>query len=171
MTLSQTIDSTKILEASLFDTEGLFYFQILNKNSKQTILNEHCFNKKLNWKMDDTNYEESRRQFLAKLGLSVGAVAIGSAKLSATVLNDKTEFPLTESQQTLMQNYERWMDKFIPAVQAQRADQNDKNAKAKIMELSEEAESWRAELTEYMKDENFARYYMTATERLTKEVY
>ncbi|WP_346856986.1 twin-arginine translocation signal domain-containing protein [uncultured Draconibacterium sp.] len=117
------------------------------------------------------DYEESRRTFLAKLGLTVGAVAVGSTKLSATVLNDKADFVLTSEQKQLMENYEVWMDKFIPAVQAQRADQNDQLAKAKIMELSEQAESWRAELTEYMKDENFARYYMTATERLTKEVY
>ncbi|MCY1720945.1 hypothetical protein OU798_11375 [Prolixibacteraceae bacterium Z1-6] len=117
------------------------------------------------------DYEESRRSFITKLGLTVGSVAIGSAKLSATVLNDKAEFELTHEQKQLMDNYEVWMDKFIPAVRAQRKDQNDQVAKAKIMELSEEAESWRAELTEFMKDENFARYYMTATERLTKEVY
>lgn len=121
--------------------------------------------------MDDTNYEESRRQFLTKLGLSVGAVATGSVKLSATVLNTKAEFKLTEEQQKLMAKYEVWMDKFIPAVQAQRKNQEDLIAKAKIMELSHEAETWQPQLVKFMEDENFARYYMTATERLTKEVY
>ena len=121
--------------------------------------------------MDNTNYEESRRKFLAKLGLTVGAVSVGTAKLSASVLNAKTEFILTNSQQKLMDKYELWMDNFIPAVQAQRENDDDLIAKARIMELSKDAESWRIELTEYMKDENFARYYMTATERLTKEVY
>ncbi len=117
------------------------------------------------------DYEESRRKFLAKLGLTVGNVAVGSAKLSAIVMHDKAEFALTNEQKRLMENYEVWMDKFIPAVKAQRENQNDAIAKAKIVELSEEAETWRAELTEYMKDDNFARYYMTATQRLTKEVY
>jgi len=121
--------------------------------------------------MDDTNYEESRRQFLAKLGLTVGAVAVGSDKLSATVLNDKTEFPLTSAQKELMDNYEVWMDNFIPAVKAQRENEEDLIAKARIMELSREAETWQPQLIEFMKDDNFARYYMTATERLTKEVY
>lgn len=121
--------------------------------------------------MEQTNYEESRRMFLAKLGLSVGAVAVGSAKLSATVLNDKMEFPLTGEQTELMAKYEEWMDKFIPAVKAQREDEEDLIAKAKIVELSDEAETWRPQLAEFMKDDNFARYYMTATERLTKEVY
>ncbi len=118
-----------------------------------------------------TNYEESRRQFLAKLGLTVGSVAVGTAKLSATVINDKMEFPLTTEQQELMDKYEVWMDKFIPAVKAQRENQEDVEAKLKITELSEEAETWRIELTEFMKDENFARYYMAATERMTKEIY
>lgn len=121
--------------------------------------------------MDNTNYEESRRQFLTKLGLTVGAVAIGTAKLSASVLNNKTEFPLSDAQQKLMDKYEVWIDNMVPAVKAQRLNQEDLIAKARIMELSHEAEEWQPELIEFMKDENFARYYMTVTERLTKEVY
>ncbi|WP_347838332.1 hypothetical protein [uncultured Draconibacterium sp.] len=121
--------------------------------------------------MDNTNYEETRRKFLTKLGLSIGAVAVGSEKISATLLNSRQEFPLTTEQQRLMDQYELWMDAFIPAVQRQRANNEDLIAKAKIMELSEQAEIWRPQLEKFMEDENFARYYMTVTERLTKEVY
>ncbi|HPE75640.1 MAG TPA: hypothetical protein P5210_13665 [Draconibacterium sp.] len=116
-------------------------------------------------------YEESRRAFLAKLGMTVGTTIAASTKLSATVLNSKAEFPLTAEQQEFMDNYEKWMDKFIPAVKAQRENAEDKIAKAAIVDLSEEVETRRSQLIEYMKDENFARYYMTATERLTKEIY
>jgi len=116
-------------------------------------------------------YEESRRAFLAKLGLTVGTTIAASTKLSATVLNSKAEFPLTAEQQEFMLDYENWMDKFIPAVKAQRENPDDKIAKAAIVELSEDVESRRLQLIEYMKDDNFARYYMTATERLTKEIY
>ncbi|MBK6283084.1 MAG: hypothetical protein IPF54_10855 [Draconibacterium sp.] len=116
-------------------------------------------------------YEESRRAFLAKLGLTVGTTIAVSTKLSATVLNSKTEFPLKADQQEFMELYEKWMDKFIPAVKAQRENQEDKIAKATIVELSEEVDNRRSQLIEYMKDDNFARYYMTATERLTKEIY
>jgi len=116
-------------------------------------------------------YEESRRAFLTKLGLTVGTSVVASAKLSATVLNNKSEFPLTTAQQEFMGNYEKWMDKFIPAVKAQRENQNDKITKADIVSLSEEANTWQVQLIAYMKDDNFARYYMTATERLTKEIY
>ncbi|HSH20224.1 MAG TPA: hypothetical protein VLA03_07210, partial [Draconibacterium sp.] len=94
-----------------------------------------------------------------------------SAKLSATVLNNKTEFPLTAEQQQFMGQYEKWMDKFIPAIRVQRENQSDQTAKAAIVQLSEEANTWQPQLIEYMKDDNFARYYMTVTERMTKEIY
>jgi hypothetical protein len=45
-----------------------------------------------------------------------------------------------------MSKYEFWMDKFIPAAKAQRENQEDLIAKAKIMELSREAEAWQPDL-------------------------
>ncbi len=116
-------------------------------------------------------YEESRRAFLSKLGLSVGVTTLAGKTLSANVLNNKLEFPLTKDQRKLMDRYEKWMDEFIPVIKANRANENDPIAKQRISELSEEAESWRQQLVKFMKDENFARHYMTATERMTKEIY
>ncbi|RIJ50427.1 twin-arginine translocation signal domain-containing protein [Maribellus luteus] len=116
-------------------------------------------------------YEESRRSFLTKLGLTIGAGALGVEKLSAKVMNDKTEFPLSADQQQLMDRYEQWMDEFIPVIKAFRANPADLDAQKGIADLSEVAESWREQLTVFMKDDNFARYYMTATERMTKEIY
>lgn len=116
-------------------------------------------------------YEESRRAFLTKLGLAIGVSTVGSEKLSAKVLNKRTEFPLSSEQQQFMDRYEQWMDQFIPVIRDFRNDANNKASQKRIAELSEEAELWRVQVTEYMKDENFARYYMTATERMTKEIY
>ena len=116
-------------------------------------------------------YEESRRAFLTKLGLTIGASAVTGEKLSAKVLNSKVEFPLTTEQLQFMDRYEAWMDEFIPVIKNFRANQNDELAQKQIAQLSEEAESWRVQLIKYMKDDNFARYYMTATERMTKEIY
>lgn len=116
-------------------------------------------------------YEESRRAFIAKLGLTVGVAATGTEKLSAKVMNNKAEFPLTTEQQLLMDRYELWMDEFIPVIKAHRENENNLVAKNHIGELSEIAESWRNQLVEFMKDENFARHYMAATERMTKEIF
>lgn len=116
-------------------------------------------------------YEESRRAFLTKLGLTIGASAVTGEKLSAKVLNSKVEFPLTTEQLQFMDRYEAWMDEFIPVIKNFRANPEDAIAKKRIAQLSEEAETWRVQLIKYMKDDNFARYYMTATERMTKEIY
>lgn len=70
-----------------------------------------------------------------------------------------------------MQQYEEWMDDFIPAIKAQRKKPDDVNAKQSIVKLSQKADGWKSQLENYMKDENFARYYMTVTERMTKEIY
>lgn len=117
------------------------------------------------------DYENSRRAFLGKLGLAIGTTALGAEKLSATVLNDKDEFPLSKEQQKFITRYEKWMDDFIPVIKAHRANENDSQANQQIAELSEEAEAWREQLVDYMKDENFARHYMVVTERMTKEIY
>lgn len=117
------------------------------------------------------DYEESRRNFLTKLGMTIGAGVLTGEKISAKVLNSTAEFPLTNEQQKLMDRYENWMDEFIPVINNFRDNPNNAVAKKRIAELSEEAESWREELTGYMEDDNFARYYMTATERMTKEIY
>ncbi len=103
--------------------------------------------------------------------MTIGAGAVTGEKLSAKVLNSKAEFPLLDDQQQFMDRYEKWMDEFIPVIKKFRANPNNAEAKKLIAELSEEAETWRVQLTEFMKDENFARYYMTATERMTKEIY
>jgi hypothetical protein len=116
-------------------------------------------------------YEESRRSFLTKLGMTIGAGAVAGEKLSAKVLNSKAEFPLTDDQQKLMDRYENWMDEFIPVIKDFRANPDNQVAQKRIADLSEEAEGWREELNGFMKDENFARYYMTATERMTREIY
>ena len=63
------------------------------------------------------------------------------------------------------------MDEFIPVIKAHRANENDQIAKKRISELSEKAETWRKQLVEFMKDDNFASYYMAATERMTKEIF
>jgi hypothetical protein len=66
-----------------------------------------------------------------------------------------------------MQNYERWMDDFIEVIKVQKKDPENLQNNMKIVSLSEEAKQFQAELMGYMEDENFARYYMVATERMT----
>jgi len=49
----------------------------------------------------------------------------------------------------------------------QKKDPEHMGNNKKLVALSEEAKKWQMELVEYMKDENFARYFMITTERVT----
>lgn len=142
-------------------------FEIRNKHSKNGFVANYD-----EFKFEGMNdYEESRRKFLTKLGLAIGTSLVVSEKLSATVLNNKSEYALTTDQQKFMSNYEKWMNNFISAIKAQRENPDDMNAKQNIMDLSEEADNWKDKLAGFMKDDNFARYYMIVTEKMTKEIY
>lgn len=116
-------------------------------------------------------YESSRRKFLTKLGLTVGATfAVATSSLAANVLDDKDEFPLTEEQIKFMHKYEKWMDEFVEVIRIQKADSENYENNKNIVRLSEIAKTWQDELVGYMKEENFARHYMAATQRMTLEI-
>lgn len=116
-------------------------------------------------------FENSRRRFLRKLGLTLGAsMVVATAEIRATILDKKDELAITPDQQKFMDRYEKWMDKFIEVIRKQKADPDDINNNREIVRLSEVSKGWQQQLSTYMKDENFARYYMASTERMTKEI-
>lgn len=112
-------------------------------------------------------YDENRRRFLTRLGLTLGVTLTGTKVMQGE--NEATADALTISsaQKTFMQNYERWMDDFIEVIKVQKKDPENLQNNLKIVALSDEAKLFQTELMGYMKDENFARYYMVATERMT----
>jgi hypothetical protein len=115
-------------------------------------------------------YESTRRSFIRKLGLTMGAAAVGSVARANSIIEDKIQFPLEEDQAEFMNNYDRWMDEFIEVIKERRNNPDDLNVNKRLMALSEEAEAWQNQLNEFMQDENFARHYMIATERMTEEI-
>ena len=115
-------------------------------------------------------YESTRRRFLKKLGLTVGATITASSMLSATVLDKKENLQISSEQKEFMYEYEKWMDEFIVVINKQKADPDDYENNKKIVSLSEQAKTWQNKLLGYMQDQNFARHYMAATERMTLEI-
>ena len=118
-------------------------------------------------------YESNRRDFLAKLGLIVGGItlsATGFSNVSELITEKKEKFSLTPDQQKFMTKYEKWLDEFHDMAKFQKIDAAHLDNNKKLVALSEEAKSWQKELIEYMKDENFARYYMVTTERVTTTI-
>jgi hypothetical protein len=115
-------------------------------------------------------YESNRRDFLKKLGLIAGATAltaVGVSGVAEIITENKEQFKLNEEQARFMVKYEKWLDEFHAMAKFQKKDTEHPENNKKLMALSEEAKSWQKELIEHMKDENFARYYMITTERVT----
>lgn len=115
-------------------------------------------------------YESNRRDFLKKLGLITGATAVtvtGISGVADLITEKKENIKLTPGQEQFMVKYEKWLDEFNDMVKFQKDDPEHLENNKRLMALSDEAKIWQKELIEYMKDENFARYYMIATERVT----
>lgn len=112
-------------------------------------------------------YDENRRRFLTKLGMTLGVTLTGSTIVKGANDHSAGKMSITAGQNAFMQNYERWMDDFIEVIKFQKKDPDNLENNKKIVALSEEAKLFQKELTGYMQDDNFARYYMAATERMT----
>ena len=112
-------------------------------------------------------YDENRRRFLTKLGMTLGVTLTGTKVMQGENIPTADVQTINAEQKAFMDNYERWMDNFIEVIKFQKKDPNDLENNKKIVALSDEAKVFQQELIGYMKDENFARYYMVATERMT----
>jgi len=112
-------------------------------------------------------YDENRRKFLTKLGLTLGMTLTGTKVMQGAETPSPDKFSINAEQKEFMKNYERWMDDFIEVIKVQKKEPNDLENNKKIVALSEEAKLFQQQLIGYMGDENFARHYMVATERMT----
>ena len=112
-------------------------------------------------------YDENRRRFLGKLGLTLGATLSGTRVMHGENAPEAEIVTISADQKLFMQNYERWMDDFIEVNKFQKKEPFNLENNMKIVALSEEAKLFQQQLIGYMKEENFARYFMVATERMT----
>ncbi|OIP01489.1 MAG: hypothetical protein AUJ98_04370 [Bacteroidetes bacterium CG2_30_33_31] len=114
--------------------------------------------------------ESPRRIFLKKLGLTMGAVAATPFLSTANIVEKRIKYPLTEKQKAFMEKHDIWMEEFIEVIKERRENPDSVDANLRLMKLTEQSEAWQTEVVEYMKDENFARHYMIATEKMTNEI-
>ena len=116
-------------------------------------------------------FETNRREFLKKLGLITGAVVVSDSllpeEITKLIHQDKQKYAITPEQANFMVKYEKWLGEFRGMAKVQKDNRDDMENNKKLMALSDEAATWQKELVEYMKDENFARYFMIASEHVT----
>jgi hypothetical protein len=115
-------------------------------------------------------YEESRKDFLKKIGLTLGATMLPSLRMSATILDDRETIILTPEMKEFMDRYELWMDEYIEVIRKFKFNEEDMANNQNMVRLCNIAKEWQPKLVEYMKNENFAKYYMISTERMTQEI-
>ena len=115
-------------------------------------------------------YEDKRRSFLRKLGFTLGATLTASSLISANIVETTQNITITPDQKAFMNSYDKWMDEFIAVIKIQKADPENAENNKNIVLLSERSKKWQTRLHDYMTDDNFARYYMIATERMTMEI-
>lgn len=118
-------------------------------------------------------YEYKRREFLKKLGLIASATVLtttGAVKLTDIIENKTEDIILTKEQGAFVEKYEHWLKAFHDMATFQRNNRDDIENNKKLMALSEDAKNWQKELIEHMKDENFARYFMIRTEKITDTI-
>jgi len=113
--------------------------------------------------------ESSRRSFLKTLGLSAGATLVSSNIFGSFV--DKDEIlKLNPEQQKFMTRYESWMDQFTNVIRIQKSEPENMDNQKAMISLTEQAELFKPELAEFMKDEKFALIYKASIERMSKEI-
>ena len=118
-------------------------------------------------------YEYKRRDFLKKLGLIASATvltATGAVKLTEIIEDKIEDIVLTKDQSAFLDKYEKWLEAFHDMAKFQKKDPDHLENNKKLMALSEDAKGWQKDLIEHMKDENFARYFMIRTERITDTI-
>jgi len=115
-------------------------------------------------------YEDNRRWFLRKLGFTLGGALTASSLISANIIDTDKDMSISPEQKAFMDTYENWMDEFIEVIRIQKVDSENYENNKNIVLLSERSKKWQTKLHEYMTDDNFARYFMKATERMTLEI-
>jgi hypothetical protein len=111
----------------------------------------------------------SRRKFLQMLGLTAGATIL-STKAVAGFVDHKEILKLNPEQQEFMLRYEKWMDAFIEVIRVQRTKPEDAENNAKMIELTEIADSFKPELDGFMKDKKFSTIFQVSIARMSKEI-
>ena len=64
-------------------------------------------------------YDENRRRFLTKLGLTLGVTLTGTVVMQEP-MPSTNKLTISADQQLFMSNYERWMDDFIVVIKYRR---------------------------------------------------
>lgn len=113
--------------------------------------------------------KSSRRNFLKVAGIAAGASVTGATAF-AGLADDPGIQKLNPEQRTFMVEYEKWLNEFAEANRMKKKEPGNIENQNRMAALAERAAVWKPQLTEYMRDKNFALFWQSFTAHVTKEI-
>jgi 4-alpha-glucanotransferase len=110
----------------------------------------------------------SRKDFLKGMGLALGAAFATKFAGAAEFSGKKPK--LSSEKETFISEYTRWLKEFNRFVEIRNQDETNIENNKKLMQLSEQAESFRPKLEKYMEDPEFASYFNYITQQITEKI-
>lgn len=111
----------------------------------------------------------NRRKFLQVLGITAGS-AIVNLPAVAGLNKQETVYKLNPEQLEFMTRYGEWMDEFIDVIRIQKTDRNNSENNARMISLTERAETFKPDIAKFMQDEKFALIYTASIQRMSNEI-
>lgn len=110
----------------------------------------------------------NRKQFFNKLGLGITAGITGKTAIAA---NNEVEedLRLNDEQLEFLTKYKAWLIEFKSYIANKKEDDYNEEFHKNIMTLTQEADVWKKELEEHLKDEKVCAYFIDMT-REVKEM-
>ena len=114
----------------------------------------------------------SRRKFLRSgiITVATAGTALISTNAFSAFINQAEVLKLNPKQQEFMLHYGKWMDDFIDVIRKKQAEPGNQEHQKVVVKLSEKAEGFKPELTEFLKDETFAIIYQASIDKMSKEI-
>jgi len=110
----------------------------------------------------------NRRDFLKKaalvaLGVTGGVVATQAGNVTNTV-------DLSDNEINLLNKFSTWVENFKEVTAIQKSDYENAANNVRMIQLTEEAELWQAELKEMLKNQAFQQEYLKIASVLAQEI-
>jgi hypothetical protein len=111
----------------------------------------------------------SRKSFLKKLGMVVGAGAVAPFATASGVTFRNDEM-LDDEQKEFLLVYESWLEEFHGIVKLQKSGLETATTRKQMIELTARAQEWRHQLEVHMLNHNFAQHYNQITLSITNDI-
>lgn len=113
-------------------------------------------------------HSTTRRVFFAKLGLTIGAAALIETEALADISLNQTSS--REERDRFLFQYEKWVNQYIEVVEEEKKSKLNIENKKRIMELSDEAQSWQSKIKEYIQHDDFKDKYIALSKKFANTI-